>query len=141
MDAWAVAAALGRRLCELDYDSQHLRLRLGRIPERLTPSAVAPARRRAGDDELGALIRFWNLGSSFAEADLASALGSVPIGDLESAGLIERDGRRVQATLRIGHALNRLLAHDFDRGGSLPTDHVLGVGAATRTLASLTPRG
>ena len=33
-----------------------------------------------------------------------------------------------------------LVAHDFDRADTLAEDHVLGVGAATRTLAALTPR-
>ncbi len=135
-----VLARLGASLRALGYDSQHLRLRLGRIPDRLTASVLVGAEHRASDDPLGSAIRFWCLGLPAASSEPGAALGGVDVAELEAAGLVQRaaDGT-VSASVRITPALGRLFVHDFDRGESLPREHVLGVNPSTRVLAGLTP--
>ena len=132
--------ALGAHLRAMGYDSLRLRSRLGRIPDRLAAGVVAAADVRAGDDHLAAAIRFWGLGLPAHEATLPGQLDSTTLATLEAAGLVRRAGPSLQAAVRITPALGRLLVHDFDRGGVMAREHVVGIGPASRTLAGLTPR-
>ena len=135
-----VLGRLGSTLRAHSYDDAHLRLRLGRIPDRLTTATLATAERRTGDDQLGLLIRFWCLGLPAAGDEIEAILGGTESADLERSGLIVRTGSEVTAAVRISPAGDRLLVHDFDRAGRLSKEHVIGVSPATRTLAGLTPR-
>ena len=134
-----VITELGERLRLIAYDGPHLERRLGRVPARLTPSAVAVAEQRAGEDELGQAIRLWSLGLPLGAEAAAQALGSVTIGSLAACGLLAAD-EEVRAELRISPVMGRLHVHDFDRGGGLSRDHVVGVGPAALTLSGITPR-
>ena len=131
---------LGASLRELGYDGPHIRVRLGRIPDRLTAATVASAERRAGDDELGAAIRCWTLGESVDPRALPTVLPDDRIGELAAAGLLTISDGLVVPAVRITPALGSLVVHDVDRGLPLAADHVIGVGPASRTLAGLTPR-
>jgi len=138
----AVAAALGRQLRTLGYDEAHVRARLrGRLIQRTTPAVVAVAQRRAGSDALGSAIGFWHLGVAAGQNSIEEFLGDVPIADLETIGLVERHGDAWVASVAISPFEHLLVANDADDGTAMTADHVLGVGAATRTLASLTPPG
>jgi methylase of polypeptide subunit release factors len=96
------------------------------------------------------LIRLFRLGLPVDAGSAGDALAPLPVADAVAAGLVEPDpdgGGRVRA------ALSLQLCPDQDRdcwvlsdlpaelrGGRLRSDHVLGVGAAARTLAQATVR-
>ena len=138
----AAIAALGEHLRSLRYDERHLRSRLrGRLIQRVTPGIVAVAERRAGDDDLGSAIRFWHLGLAVGSSPSTAIAGDSSWEDLEAAGLVEPFSEGWAPSVAISPFRHLLIAHDRDRGTAFAADHVLGVGAATMTLASLTPRG
>ncbi len=139
MDRDAVAA-LGERLRLIGYDAPRIQRRLGRIPARLTPSVVAVAERRAGDDVLGQAVRLWNLGSTLSTEAAVATFGDVDIEALVGCGLVTATSSEVRAVLRLSPVADRLHAHDFDRGGGLSRDHVVGIGPAALTLSGITPR-
>ncbi len=101
---------------------------------------MAAAEQRADDDELGAAIRFWHLGLPSGPQHLRAIAGDVPIVDLVAAGLIVERGEGWAPAVAISPFERLLIAHDSDDGSGMAPDHVLGVGAATLTLAALTPR-
>lgn len=110
-----------------------------------------PATRAAAGTAGGAaatLLRCFVLGLPVAPRDLEIALPRTGVGGLLELGLLHRPGgadlRAVcdlrpygteQETWWVASDLSELAT-----GGPLPTDHVLGVGGASTTLASWTPR-
>ena len=108
--------------------------------QRTLPSIVAAAEQRADDDELGAAIRFWHLGLPAGPQHLGAIAGDIPAADLVAAGLIAERGEGWASAVSISPLERLLVAHDSDDGSGMASDHVLGVGAATLTLAALTPR-
>lgn len=111
---------------------------------------VLPARRAVAGatDPLGVLIGCFGLGLPTAADDLARALPRTGVTGAVRLGVVEPHGAHVVATcdLRpygddVGHAW--WVASDpteHARSEPLPVDHVLGIGGASTTLASWTPR-
>jgi methylase of polypeptide subunit release factors len=85
------------------------------------------------DDPRAQLVRAFVLGEPVAAGSLP-----VPAGQLADAGLLEIEGGRAVARVRLAPVHGLLVAHDGDR--SSDPDFVTGVGPASRTLASLTVR-
>jgi SAM-dependent methyltransferase len=103
---------------------------------------VAVAGHRSGlAAPLSDSIAFWHLGIAITASSAQTLLEPMSIDELAYAGLVVRRGDSVTAAVRISPFDDALIAHDFDHGGPLSSDFVLGVGSATQTLASLTPRG
>ena len=109
-----------------------------------------PAERALGDrrDALATLGRLWGLGAPVARADAAAALPGLGLDGAEALGLVALDGDRVAPTALIRPQpfadadgdVEWWIASDLDEaalGGPLPEDHVLGVGGASQTLATL----
>ncbi len=134
-------AELGAALRDVGFTEDRLREVIGAPSSRTTPVSITVALRRLGDDALAGAIRFWYLGLDLSAAQAETLFGSLASTDLAFAGLVELAEDRVVPSVRIAPMGELLVAHDFDRGDPLSADHVLGVGAATRTLAALTPRG
>ena len=115
------------------------------------------ARRLPGSDRLATLVRLFLLGSAVGQDAAAAALDPLRLDEAEAAGLVSRSGRSVRASIdirpyaeaapvlpgeRAGGA-DWWVVSDFGadvRGGPLAADHVLGIGAASLTLAQATPR-
>jgi methylase of polypeptide subunit release factors len=85
------------------------------------------------DDPRAQLVRAFVLGEPVDAGSLP-----VPAGQLADAGLLEIEGGRAVARIRLAPVHGLLVAHDGDR--SSDPDFVTGVGPASRTLASLTVR-
>lgn len=109
-----------------------------------------PAERALGDrrDPLAVLGRLWGLGAPVAREDAAAALPGLGLDGAEALGLVALDGDRVAPTVLIRPQpfadadgdVEWWIASDLDEaalGGPLPEDHVLGVGGASQTLATL----
>jgi hypothetical protein len=88
--------------------------------------------RYRGGDPRAALLRLFVLGEPVARESLPLAADA-----LADAGLVELDGDRVTARVRLTPFAGLLIAHDADAAGA---DWVTGVNAASRTLATLTVR-
>lgn len=111
---------------------------------------VLPARRAVAGatDPLGVLIGCFGLGLPTAADDLARALPRTGVTGAVRLGVVEPHGAHVVATCDLrpygddaGHAW--WVASDpteHARSEPLPVDHVLGIGGASTTLASWTPR-
>jgi SAM-dependent methyltransferase len=104
------------------------------------------ARELRGDTgALATLIRLFLLGEPVDEATATAALAPLP---LAAAGeLLEPSGGEVRARVDVRPyaepGADWLVVSDFGaevRGGPLAPDHVLGIGAASLTLAQATPR-
>jgi hypothetical protein len=111
------------------------------------------ARRLTGDSPLDTLGRLFLLGAAVPAADALAAFQPLPLDRAYAAGLLESAGGSVRAVLEIRPYAQRgaggradadwWVVSDFGsdvRGGPLPADHVLGIGAASLTLAQATPR-
>jgi Methyltransferase small domain len=111
------------------------------------------ARQLSGDSRLDTLGRLFLLGGVVPEAAARLALHPLPLDRAVTAGLVASSGGSVRALLDIrpyaqqgagnGGAADWWVVSDFGsdvRGGPLPADHVLGIGAASLTLAQATPR-
>jgi methylase of polypeptide subunit release factors len=99
--------------------------------------------RRAGTDSpYHVLVRLFWLGRAVPEAALHEALPGLNVEELHAVGLLNHRNGVVQANARLGPYHELLVAGDFEPGihRNLPPDHVLGVSAASMTLASLTVR-
>jgi len=112
--------------------------------EQLLPAELAT---RDADDPVSVLVRLFTLGCSLTPSRLAPAVPRVGVDGLERLGLVAvRDGRvHAQCDLRPyadeQHAW--WVASDLSEtvtNAPLAQDHVLGIGGASTTLASWTPR-
>jgi methylase of polypeptide subunit release factors len=111
-------------------------------------AGMARATRRAPDRRLATLVRMFVLGQPVTAADADRALAPLPRAAAETAGLVESSGGETRALLDVrpygevgGHPW--WVVSDFGadvRPGPLAPDHVLGVGAASVTLAQAVPR-
>ncbi|MFF8186998.1 methyltransferase [Microbacterium sp. NPDC016588] len=109
-----------------------------------------PAERALGGrrDALAVLGRLWVLGAPVAREEAAAALPGLGLDGAEALGLVALDGGRVVPAALIRPQpfadadgdVEWWIASDLDEaalGGPLPEDHVLGVGGASQTLATL----
>lgn len=109
--------------------------------ERLDVQAVARRVRSAG--AFGTLVRLFILGESIATAAAARSLSRHTLKALLRAGLLQQRDARVGAQTMLLPVDKLFILRDFGaevRGGPLRPDHVVGVSAASLTLARLTVR-
>lgn len=109
-----------------------------------------PARRAVAgaDDPLGVLIACFGLGLPTAADDLGAALPRTGVTGAIDLGIVEPHGAHVVAVCDLrphGDDLGNCWwiasdPTDHARSEPLPVDHVLGIGGASTTLASWTPR-
>lgn len=136
-------------LTAADYTVDGVTGRLGDVAARaLARDQAVPARRVLGDgdDPVGVLVRLFTLGDEVPVAAAEAALPRLGLRRAVDVGLLARTagGVRAQVDLQPHAVADDLgeqgwwvcsdlgeLAHG---GGVLPTDHVLGVGAASTTL-------
>lgn len=124
--------------------------RLGSLAaEALHRENVIPADRasRGARDPLGLLIRLFLLAQPVSSVDVTRALPRLGLSGLVELGLAAAAGDQVSSLAEVrpygDSAREWWLASDHGeavRPGPLPLDHVLGVGGASLTLASWTPR-
>jgi hypothetical protein len=151
-----LCAALAADLDAADLRSEPLRAAWGaEADDALARGIRSPLLRAIADrtDALATLGRLFVLGMPQPEADVAAALARTGVDGLEELGLAYREeGQVVPAALIrpqsfvdadgvgewwIASDLDELALHHLDADGVLPPDHVLGVGGASRTLASI----
>lgn len=109
-----------------------------------------PAERALGrrSDALAVLGRLWGLGVPVAREAAAAALPSLGVEGAAMLGLVALDGDHVVPAALVrpqpfddgDGEVEWWIASDLDEaalGGPLPEDHVLGVGGASQTLATL----
>ena len=151
-----LCAALAADLDAADLRSEPLRAAWGAEADDALARGIRSPLLRAIEgrtDALATLGRLFVLGMPQPESDVAAALPRTGADGLETLGLGYReDGRVVPSALIrpqsfvdadgvgewwIASDLDELALHHMDAGGALPPDHVLGVGGASRTLASL----
>ena len=103
---------------------------------------VVVSRRIRADSPYNVLARLFWLGHPVREQTLREQVPGLDIEGLVSLNLLQRRDGDLSATAKLGPYNNLLLASDFgpDTGATLQTDHVLGVGAASLTLAVMTVR-
>ena len=105
------------------------------------PEAARRATRDAGP--LGTLIRLFLLGDAEPEAAVSTAFKPLDLDVLVANELLraDRDGLRAGLDIRPHDSWWVIADLDADqRGGPVPTDHVLGIGQASMSLARATAR-
>lgn len=137
--------ALGADLRAAGYDSTGVPAALGSSAHHaLGRGEFAPALRATRDaSPLGTLIRLFLLGTTEPESSVGHVFRRLPIEAAVAAGVLERDGDELRAALDIRpHSEDEaefLVISDLDsdtRPGPVRRDHVLGIGAASVTLAN-----
>lgn len=109
--------------------------------------ALRTAIDRGGASPAAILASVFLLSEPVSEAELSQALPSLGAAGARSLGLIDDGGQalidlRPYTAIDAGGAVQWVIASDLGElalGGALPPDHVLGVGGASLTLASLIP--
>lgn len=151
-----LCAALAADLDAADLRSEPLRSAWGaEADDALARGVRSPLLRAIAGrtDPLATLGRLLVLGMPQPEADVAAALPRTGVHGIESLGLSYREDGQVVPTALIrpqsfvdadgvgewwiASDLDELALQHLDHDGVLPPDHVLGVGGASRTLASL----
>ena len=128
-------------LAETGYTIDGVRERLGDVAATaLAREELVPAIRATRDlDPLGALIRLWWLGLAVPEGRTG-----LPVAELAAAGLLERAGDEVRATVHLqpwetgGYLVSDRKVRPGDP--ALRPDHVVGAGGASANLARLVTR-
>ncbi len=106
---------------------------------------------RGARDPQAVLVTLWSLGDPVPARDVATALPRTGLAGLAALGLISSRGELIRATFDLRPyaiasgpvTLDAWLCSDWGEpvtSGPLPPDHVLGVGGASMTLSSWTPR-
>ncbi|MGP9695299.1 DUF7059 domain-containing protein [Brachybacterium sp. AOP25-B2-12] len=153
----AAIAALRADLLAARYDDDHLRALLGPVAaDALGREDAAPARRALRDvtDPCAVLFSLFTLGARPDRAMVEAALPRLGVDTAVRLGLLTADTDD-PATVRARVDLTPYAAQDdlgeirwwiasdpseLATGATLPADHVLGVGGASRTLLRITPR-
>jgi methylase of polypeptide subunit release factors len=99
-------------------------------------------RRVKTDSPYNILVRLFWLGRAVSEPVIREKLPGLDVEQLEGVGLLHRRDGEVQANAKLAPYHDLLLVSDFgsEIHRELSADHVLGVGAASVTLGSLTVR-
>jgi hypothetical protein len=146
------AARLRADLLAADFTDAGLAARLdARTAGAVRRGDAARVRRRlaTADDPLAVLVRLFLAGARVPAPVAARALPSVPLESAIAAGLLVAAGDTVRAGVEVqpygdaDAAEPWWIVADLPaalRGGPLPTDHVLGIGGASTTLALATMR-
>ncbi|WP_421734837.1 DUF7059 domain-containing protein [Cellulomonas sp.] len=150
----ALVAALRTDLTAAGYGVSGVEDVLGPVAaDALHREEPVPALRatEASDDVVAALVRTFLLGSTTPRRLLERALPTLTVDGAERLGLVESDGDDVSARVDLrpytavdgGGEVDWWIASDLGElatGQALRTDHVLGVGGASTTLAQVTVR-
>jgi methylase of polypeptide subunit release factors len=131
-----VLERLGQLLRDAGYTGARFGLDAGNL---LTPNAAPVHARRLGADLAADLARLFMFEMTLPRSAAATAVGSLDVDDLASAGVLEVDGDSVRAGVRITPYHDLLLMHDLDRK-PWPADHVLAPGPTARALDHFTVR-
>ena len=88
------------------------------------------------------LVRLFWLGRDVPETAVATTLPGLSVEQLGNVGLLHRRDGAVRSNAKLAPYHHLIMASDFgpEIHHDLPADHVLGVGAASMTLASVTVR-
>lgn len=136
------AKALKKTLEDAGYSQTALAETLGITSpsERQDPEVVY--RRVRADSPYHVLVRLFWLGRTVSESTVRKMLPGLDVPALEAAGLLQHRDGLVRSHAILAPYYDLLLASDFgpEIKGQLDADHVLGVGAASVTLANLTVR-
>lgn len=150
----ALVAALRDDLTAAGYGVARVEDVLGPVAaDALHREEPVPALRAtaASDDVVAALVRTFLLGSTTPRRLLERALPTLTVAGAERLGMVESDGDDVRARVDLrpyaavdgGGEVDWWIASDLGElatGSALRTDHVLGVGGASTTLAQVTVR-
>jgi len=99
-------------------------------------------RRVRTDSPYNILVQLFWLGREVSEPAIRKNLPGLDIEQLEGIGLLVRQNGAIRSIAKLGPYHELLMASDFEPGihSELPADHVLGVSAASLTLANVTVR-
>jgi methylase of polypeptide subunit release factors len=99
-------------------------------------------RRVRADSPYNILVQLFWLGREVPEPALRRNLPGLDIEQLEGVGLLTRQKEAIRSIVKLGPYHDLLMASDFEPGihGELSADHVLGVSAASLSLANVTIR-
>jgi methylase of polypeptide subunit release factors len=97
-------------------------------------------RRVRTDSPYNILVRLFWLGRAVSEPVLREKLPGLDVEQLEGVGLLARRDGTIRSTTKLGPYHDLLMAGDFgpEINPDLSADHVLGVSAASMTLANMT---
>lgn len=100
------------------------------------------SRRVKGNSQYSILVRLFWLGKSVNRSILQKALPKIDVESLSSIGLLNTEDGMVRSNVKLAPYHDLYFASDFgtEIGKQISPDHVLGVGAASLTLANLTIR-
>ncbi|MEZ0448165.1 DUF7059 domain-containing protein [Cellulomonas sp. ICMP 17802] len=151
----ALVAALRDDLSAAGYGVAGVEEVLGAVAadalHREEPVPALRATAAASEHPVAALVRTFLLGSTTPRRTLERALPTLTVAGAERLGLVEADGDQVRARVDLrpytavdgGGEVDWWIASDLGElatGSALRTDHVLGVGGASTTLAQVTVR-
>jgi len=99
-------------------------------------------RRVRADSPYNILVQLFWLGRTVSESAIRRILPAFDVQELTAIGLLNRGDGAVRSCAKLAPYQDLLLASDFglERNRQLRAEHVLGVGAASLTLACLTVR-
>jgi methylase of polypeptide subunit release factors len=138
-----LVSQFGDALRQAGYSEAGLRQALGTSSSLShDPRAIDVARRRLrSGTALHTLIKLFCLGIAVPTDELTRAVGPRSVGHLARIAVITQERDSIIPLIAIDAAQDLLIAHDpARRGKPLPSDHVIGLGPAPRTLAALTVR-
>lgn len=145
----AAVTALRTDLRAAHFGTDAINALLGDVAARaLHREQLLPASRACRSTEaLSVLVRLFSLGLPVRRDGVADALPSCGVAGLTELGLVASDGDLVRATCDLrpygDEQYTWWLTSDLSQtitGRPLPSDHALGIGGASTTLASWTPR-
>ena len=99
-------------------------------------------RRVKTDNPYNILFRMFWLGRPVCEKVIRKYLPGFNVKELEGTGLLARQDEMIKSKAKLGPYHEQLMASDFEPGihSELSEEHVLGISAASMTLASVTIR-
>ncbi|AXX28825.1 putative transferase [Actinosynnema pretiosum subsp. pretiosum] len=134
---------------EADYTADGVVDALGPVAHAALGRGEPEVAKRESEDsgDLGALVRLFLLGDTEPDRSVRSALAGVDLDEAVRAGVLTPDGDGFRAGLDVrpygDDEGSWWVIADLDsdqRGGPVPSDHVLGVGHASISLARATSR-
>lgn len=150
-------AALRRDLARAGFTVEGVATRLGPVAaaalhrEQAVAAVLATEGADGASDSCGVLISCFTLGQAVAATALDAALPDLGVQGTVELGLVGVESGQARARLDLRpYGDDHAGGHDWwvasdlselQTGGVLRTDHVLGIGGASTTLASWTPRG
>ena len=134
----ATTAALRGALDRAGYNAQRLEEVLGtKRYSQLTERRANVLAHRVGGDALGTLVRLFLLALAVGEPEVAGAFAPLDSRELESCGLLARDGQSLRSRVRVTPFEDLLVASDHDPRGPVAHDYVPGLNNAAQTMAAL----